>query len=123
MPCRTVKLTDDAGDSKPGCIGMNADRQIGVEMFENGRGCKATFEFFEGGLAFRRPMKVLAFAKEGGDAGDNARVSLNEAAVEICKAEEYLDLLNIGRSRPFVNGNDAIGIHGNAFGRDDETKE
>lgn len=43
--------------------------------------------------------------------------------VEVCKAEEYLDLLNVGRSRPFVNGNDVIEIHGNAFGRDDETKE
>ena len=123
MPSGAVELTDDAGDGKTGCVSVNADRKIGIEVFENRCGSKAAFEFFERRLTIGGPVEMLAFSKEGGDAGHNARVSFNKAAIEVCKAEEYLDLLNVGRSRPFVNGNDAIGIHGNAFGRDDKTKE
>ena len=123
MPRRTVKLTDDARDSKPGCVSVNVDRQIRVEMFENGRGGKAAFEFFKGSLAFRRPMKVLAFSKERGDAGYNVGISLNESTIKIRETKEYLNFLNVSGDWPILDGSNMIGVHGDAFRRDDETKE
>jgi hypothetical protein len=94
---------------------VDTDGKIGIKVFEDGTGSEATFEFFECGLAFGRPVEALAFSEKGSDAGDDAGISFNKAAVEVGKAEKYLDFFNVCGRWPFLNGDDAIRIHGDAF--------
>ena len=102
---------------------MDADREIWVEVFEDGPRGKTTLEFVECRLTFGGPVEALAFLEKGGDRGDDTRISFNKAAVEVGETEEYLDFFDVGGSGPLIDGNDTIRVHGDALGRDDEAKE
>jgi hypothetical protein len=123
VPARIVQLAEDARDGKSGGIGMKTNREIGVEVTEDwGRG-ESALELVKGFLSLRRPFKALILAEEGGDRGSDAGITVNEAAVEVSEAQEYLNILDAGGNRPFCDGSNTVWLHRDAFGRDDEAEE
>jgi len=81
-----MELTDNARDSEAGGVGMETDREIGVEVTEDGSRSKTTFEFLKGFLSLRGPMEILILAKESGDSASDARISLDKATIKIGEA-------------------------------------
>ena len=102
---------------------MKTNWAIGVKVLENRGRCKSAFEFIESGLAVGRPVELLAFSEKGSNGRRDAGISFNEAAVEVGKAEEDLDFLNVGRSGSVLDSGDMIGVHGNTVGGYNEAQE
>ena len=102
---------------------MKCDRKFRVEMTKNRRGCEQGLEFIEGGLGFSGPQEALAFAQQAGDWNDDTGISFDKATVEVGESKKHLDIKNRLGNRPFGDGTNAFGIHGDAFGRDDEAQE
>ena len=111
-----MQLTEDTEDRKAGSVGMDTDGKIRIEVSENGSGGESKFECFEAGLIDGRPVKALAFSEKRSDRRSDTGVAFNKAAIEICKAEEYLNFFHVRRGWPLINSNDRIRIHGNTFG-------
>src|SRR5271169_3054268 len=102
---------------------MERDRKFRVEMTEDRSRREQGLELIEGSLGFGGPDKTLTFAQQAGDRNDDARVSFDEATVEVGESQEYLNIEDGFGDRPFVNGANAFGIHGDAFRGDDESEE
>ena len=92
-------------------------------MTQDGRRGEQRLEFIKCGLGFGRPYEPLAFAKQVSDREHDTGVSVNEAAVEVCETEEYLDVEDRLGDWPFGDGADAFWVHGDAFGGDNKSKE
>src|SRR5277367_4339784 len=102
---------------------MEHDREFRVEMTKNRSRREQGLELIEGSLGFGGPDKTLTFAQQAGDRNDNTGISLDEATVEIGESQEYLNIEDRLRNRPFGDGINAFGIHGDAFRGDDESEE
>ena len=63
MLIRIIELAYNARYHKFCSIGMQVDRWIWIEMFENGCSSEATFDFVKCGLSFVGPVKSLALSK------------------------------------------------------------
>ena len=90
---------------------MEANRERGVEVLEDGGSREATFELVKSSLTGGGPVKLLALTKERGNCSGDSGITFNETTVEISKTKEDLDFLNRGGNRPFGDCNDAVGIH------------
>ena len=85
MQMTIVRLGDEAGNGEAGGIGMERDIQIWIEVTENRSRGERRLQRIEGGLRSRVPFESLTLAKKRGDRHDDARVSIDESAVEIGK--------------------------------------
>src|SRR5271155_562171 len=102
---------------------MERDREFRVEMTKNRCRREQGLELIEGSLGFGGPDETLTLAQQAGDRNDDTRISFDEKTVEIGESQEYLNIEDGFRDRPFVNGANAFGIHGDAFRGDDESEE
>src|SRR5271168_3281810 len=101
---------------------MERDREFRVEMTKNRSRREQGLEFIKSGLGFGGPDKTLTFAQQAGDRDDDTRVSFDEATIEVGESQEDLDVEDRLRNRPFGDGANAFGIHGDAFRGDDESE-
>jgi hypothetical protein len=59
-----MELTEDAKDSETGGICVETNREIRIEVTEDGSGGKTAFEFLKGFLSLGGPFKTLIFVKK-----------------------------------------------------------
>jgi hypothetical protein len=59
-----MELTEDARDGETGGVRMETNREIRIEVTEDGSGGETVFEFLEGFLSLGGPLKPLIFAKK-----------------------------------------------------------
>ena len=119
----SVGLGYDTRHSESRRICMEHDREFRVEMTEDRSRREQGLEFIKSGLGFGGPDETLTFAQQAGDRDDNTRISFDETAVEVGESQEDLDVEDRLRNRPFGDGANAFGIHGDAFRGDDESEE
>ena len=63
MTMGIMKLAYNARNRKSRSIGVQANGKIKVEVFEDGGGGEAAFQFIKCGLGLARPVEPLAFSK------------------------------------------------------------
>jgi hypothetical protein len=68
-------------------------------------------------------IEALILAEERSYWSSNTRISFDKAAVEISEAKEYLDVFDGAGGRPFRDGGNAIGFHGDTIRRNDKAEK
>src|SRR5277367_8171 len=86
VPLITMKLTDDARDSKTGCISVKTYGKVWIKVTENRSGSKTVFEFVKGLLSLRGPIELLILAKERRNRSGYTRVSFDKTTIKVCEA-------------------------------------
>jgi hypothetical protein len=67
-----MELTEDARDGETGGVCVETNREIRIEVTEDGSGGETAFEFLKGFLSLGGPFKTLIFAKKRRDRGGDA---------------------------------------------------
>ncbi|KIK92060.1 hypothetical protein PAXRUDRAFT_148141, partial [Paxillus rubicundulus Ve08.2h10] len=101
----------DASDGIVGGIGLNNDRGVRHPMSQNGSGGEGVFQTLESRVAFIGEVPQSIFPGEVSEWNNNAGIIENEAAVEVGKTEEGLDVSDFPRFRPISDSFDFVSGH------------
>ena len=88
-------------------------RAVVIGDDKDGGSSKRLFELLESGLVSRGPEPRDIFMSEGIQRGDNIREVGDKSSVEVPKAEEGFDVLDVLRNGPRKNAIEFGGVHGN----------
>ena len=118
---RTVR--HGVGDNCCYCIvrGIRFDdpRKSRIEVGEDGSLSKLFFKCVEGSHAIIREVPRDVLLGEASERNADIGIAVDEATIEVGKAEEGLDVLDITRDGPVEDPLDLLGVHANAILADD----
>src|SRR4030081_358112 len=92
-------------------------------MAQDGGRCEGSFEGLECCSGWGVESEDSILFEESSEGDNDARIPLDEAAVEIGEAEEGLEVSDCPWLRPGEDSVDFGGCHGDAVCRDDESEE
>src|ERR1700743_2598945 len=103
-------------------ICFNDPRKSRIEMGEDGSCSKLLFERIERSKTIVGEVPSNVLLGEAGERNANVGVAVDEATIEISKAEERLDVLDVTRDGPVEDLLNLFGVHANAVLANDIAK-
>ena len=107
-------LGENSPESVVGGVCLDGQREIRLEMVEDGSRSEGLLEGAEGCIRLAGPDELDPFASEGGEGGGEKGVVEDELAVEVGEAQEGLDLLHRLGGRPLQDSGNFCWVHANA---------
>ncbi|KIO01763.1 hypothetical protein M404DRAFT_149401 [Pisolithus tinctorius Marx 270] len=123
-----VEFTIRAGDQQNTSNGIvrgvsfNCKWSIRNPVSENRSGAEGILQAEESGVALLGKVPRSTLSCEASEWNDDVGVVVNELSVEICEAEERLDVLHLPQLRPVADCLNLLSRHGETGGRKNITK-
>ncbi|KIO14405.1 hypothetical protein M404DRAFT_120976 [Pisolithus tinctorius Marx 270] len=123
-----AEFTIGAGDRQNASNGIvrgvsfNCKQSIRNPVSENRSGAEGILQAEESGVALLRKVPRSTLSHEASERNDDVGVVINESSVEVCKAEERLDVSHLPQLRPVTNCLNLLSRHGETGGRKNITK-
>jgi hypothetical protein len=107
----SIGLRDHGGNGEVGSVGLDRGWPVGLEVCEDGSCGEGVFQLAECLAGWIVEDKRAALLEQAGERSGDVGEAPDEAAVEIRKAEEDLEVSDGGRLWPIDDGGDLLGIH------------
>ncbi|KIK75997.1 hypothetical protein PAXRUDRAFT_74074, partial [Paxillus rubicundulus Ve08.2h10] len=101
----------DTSDGVVRGVSLDNDRGIRNPMSKNGSGSEGIFQVPESGAAFIGEVPRSVFPSEVSKQNNNVRIIEDEAAVEVGKTKEGLDVSDFLRFQPISDSFDSVSRH------------
>jgi hypothetical protein len=113
---------ENACDGVVGCVRLDHDLTAGYPVMEDRSSHKRVLESVEGRLTSGRPIPPDGCMSEPSKWDGDARVTINEAPINVAKAEEGLNILNLPWNGPIRDSGYFVRSHAETIRRQNVTE-
>ena len=110
---------EDGGDSIVGGICFDDDLLVGDPVRKHRGGSESLFQSIESGTAGVGEIPDSGFPRESGERNHDGGVVVDETTIEVCEAEEGLDVFDFPRFGPLLYDFDLVFGHLKSARRED----